>query len=200
MIIFYLHWIQKLITSITFAYISKAFDTVWIKALILKLEKYGFNGHLLFLLKCYLSRRKQRVVIKDAISSIVELKAGVPQGGSVLDPLLFLIFINDVANNMTGFSRLFADDTSIGHTAHNEENLHTCTLISTDLEYLNAWSYRWLVKLNSNKTDIMMFSTRHLENNSIIDFIDISLSPVHMHKHLGVILAVIVSGQNIVMY
>jgi hypothetical protein len=57
---------------------------------------------------------------------------------------------------MTGFGRLFADDTCIGHMAHNEENLHT--LISTDLEYLNAWSYRWLVKFNPNKTDIMIFS------------------------------------------
>ena len=73
----------------------------------------------------------------------------MPQG-SVLGPLLFLIFINDVADNMTGFGRLFADDTCIGHMAHNEENLHT--LISTDLQYLNAWSYRWLVKFNPNKT------------------------------------------------
>jgi hypothetical protein len=55
---------------------------------------------------------------------------------------------------MTGFGRLFADDTCIGHMAHKEENLHT--LISTDLEYLNAWSYRWLVKFNPNKTDIMI--------------------------------------------
>ena len=53
---------------------------------------------------------------------------------------------------MTGFGILFADDTCIGHMAHNEENLHT--LISTDLEYLNAWSYRWLGKCNPNKTDI----------------------------------------------
>ena len=53
---------------------------------------------------------------------------------------------------MTGFDRLFADDTCICHMAHNEEHLHT--LISTDLEYLNAWSYRWLVKFNPNKTDI----------------------------------------------
>jgi len=54
--------------------------------------------------------------------------------------VIFLIFTNDVADNMTNFGRLFADDTStcIGHMAHNEENLHT--LISTDLEYLNAWS------------------------------------------------------------
>ena len=64
--------------------------------------------------------------------------------------------------------RLFADDTCIGHMTHNEENLYT--LISTDLEYLNAWSYRWPVKLNPNKTDIMILSTRHLENNLLFDF------------------------------
>jgi hypothetical protein len=169
---------KKQITSINFVDISKAFDTVWIKALILKLKKYGIW------LKSYLSRRKQRVVIKDVISSTWVLKAGVRQG-SVLGPLLFLIFINDEADNMTGFGKLFADDTCIGHMAHNEENLHT--LISIDLEYLNDRSYRWLVKFNSNKTDIMIFSTRHSENNSIFDFNNISLSPVHMHKHLGVI-------------
>jgi hypothetical protein len=89
---------------------------------------------------------------------------------------------------MTGFGRLFADDTCIGNTAHNEENLHN--LISTDLEYLTAWLYRWLVKFNPNKTYIRIFSTSHLENNSIFDFSDISLSPVHMHKHLGVIFSI----------
>ena len=79
----------------------------------------------------------------------------------------FYIFIKDVADNMTGFGKLFADDTCIGHMAHNEENLHT--LIRTDLEYSNTWSYRRLVKFNPNKTDTMIFSTRHLENNSIFD-------------------------------
>ena len=48
---------------------------------------------------------------------------------------------------------------TLGHTTYNEENIYT--LISTDLEYLSAWSCRWLVKLNPNKTDIMIFSTRH---------------------------------------
>jgi len=81
---------KKQITSITFADISKAFDTVWIKALILKFEKYDIKGNLLFWLKGYLSRRKQRVVIKNAISSTGELKAGVPQR-SVLGLCFFYI-------------------------------------------------------------------------------------------------------------
>ena len=69
----------------------------------------------------------------------------------------------------------------------NLQTLYTPYLSLTDLEYLNAWSYRRLVKFTPNKTDIMIFSTRHLENNLIFDFNNISLSPVHMHKHLGVI-------------
>jgi hypothetical protein len=67
-------------------------------------------------LKGYLAIWKQRVFIKDAISSTGELKAGVPQV-SVVGPLLFLILVNDVADTMTGFGRLLVVDTCIGHTA-----------------------------------------------------------------------------------
>jgi hypothetical protein len=66
-----------------------------------KLERYGIGDNLLIWLKSYLSNRTQRVVIKDALSNIGQLKAGVPQG-SVLGPLLFLVFINDIADGMTG--------------------------------------------------------------------------------------------------
>jgi hypothetical protein len=117
---------NKEMTSITFADVSKAFDRVWIRGLILMLEIYGVKGELLCWLKSYLSNRCQRVIIKDAISSVGELKAGVPQG-SVLGPLLFLIFINDIADDMLGLGRLFADDTSIGHTAHDENTLKYTT-------------------------------------------------------------------------
>ena len=127
---------NKEMTSITFADVSKAFDRVWIRGLILKLERYGVKGELLRWLKSYLSNRCQRVIIKDAISSVGELKAGVPQG-SVLGPLLFLIFINDIADDMIGLGRLFADDTSIGHNAHDETTLKN--MINIDLKYIQEW-------------------------------------------------------------
>ena len=71
---------SKQFTSVTFADISKAFDNVWIKGFLLKLEKYGNGENFLIWLNSYLSNRIQRVVIKDALSNIGQLKAGVPQG------------------------------------------------------------------------------------------------------------------------
>jgi hypothetical protein len=137
--------VLKIIVSVLLGlnFTSHLYDHVFAysKSVLIKVCKFSslcaILGNLLFWLKGYPSRRKQRVVIKDAISSTGELKADVPQG-SVLGTLLFLYFIKDVADNMTGFGKLFADDTCIGHMAHNEENLHT--LIRTDLEYSNTWS------------------------------------------------------------
>ena len=74
-------------------------------------------------LKSYLTNRSQKVAIKEALSELDDLKAGVPQG-SVLSPLLFLVFINDIADDMLGLSRLFSDDTSIGHTALDESRIY----------------------------------------------------------------------------
>ena len=175
---------NKHLTSVTFADISKAFDTVWIRALLLKLEKYGVKGDVLAWLKSYLSNRTQKVMIKDALSSVGQLRAGVPQG-SVLGPLLFLVFINDIADHMSGLGRLFADDTSIGHVADDEHTLKN--LINSDLACLNEWSKRWLVKFNQNKTDIMVFSLRNTLNHLVLDFNGIPINTVDSHKHLGVI-------------
>jgi hypothetical protein len=91
--------------------VSKAFDRVWLRGLLLKLERYGIKGNLLWWLESYISNREQQVIIKDTISLKGNLKAGVPQG-SIPDPLLFLIFINDIVDDMLGLCRLFADDTS----------------------------------------------------------------------------------------
>ena len=149
----------KQVSSVTFADISKAFDTVWVKALLYKLGKYGMKGDLLCWLKSYLSNRTQRVMIKDALSGIGHLHAGVPQG-LVLGPLMFLIFINDITDEIVDLGRLFADDTSIGHIAQDESTLKN--MINTDLNHLKKWSNRWLLKFNPTKTEIIILKSMAL--------------------------------------
>ena len=93
-----------------FCDISKAFDRVWHRGLILKLKKYGIRGDLLQWFESYLTNRSQQVRINDSLSFPKHTNAGVPQG-SVLGP--FFIYINDLANSLEGSASLFADDTSI---------------------------------------------------------------------------------------
>ena len=69
---------------------------------------------------------------------------------------------------MLGLGRLFSDDTSIGHTAHDENTLKN--MINIDLKYIQKWSKRWLVKFNPSKTDIMVFSANNQQNDLICDF------------------------------
>ena len=126
-------------------------------------------------LKSYLTNRSQKVAIKEALSELDDLKAGVPQG-SVLGPLLFLVFINDIADDMLGLSRLFADDTSIGHTALDESTLKN--MINIDLNNLKKWGDTWLAKFNPNKTEIMIFNIKNQQDEFSFDFDGIILNSV----------------------
>ena len=92
--------------------ISKAFDKVWHDVLIFKLETYGIDGKLLKVLKSYLKDWQQRVFLDGQTSSWKNILAGVPQG-SVLGPLLFVIYINDLPDGLTLLCKIFADDTSL---------------------------------------------------------------------------------------
>ena len=95
-----------------FCDISKAFDRVWHAGLLYKLEAAGVTGEVLNWFKSYLSDRRQRVILPGVSSVWNCIRAGVPQG-SILGPLLFLLFINDIVNGIDSNIRLFADDTSL---------------------------------------------------------------------------------------
>ena len=98
--------------------LSKAFDTIDHDILLYKLNKYGIRGIVLSWIKSYLSNRQQFVSIDKVESSLLNIKCGVPQG-SILGPLLFVIYINDIVNSSTVLAFvLFADDTNLYYPTH----------------------------------------------------------------------------------
>ena len=116
--------------------ISEAFDKVWHEGLLLKLNQNGISGNLLKLLRDFLSYRKRRVVLNGQHSSWDNVNLGVQQG-SVLGLLLFLIYINDLSNNLSSNCKHFADDTSLFSVVNN---IHTsATTLSQDLKAITNW-------------------------------------------------------------
>ena len=103
-----------------FRYINiyKAFDKVWDQWIIFKLRQNGISGDQLNILSDLLSNRKQRVVFNGQTSSWAIITTGIPQG-SILGPLLFLIYINNLPDGFTSIAKLFADDTSLFSLFHD---------------------------------------------------------------------------------
>ena len=98
--------------------ISKAFDKIWHEALLNKLESLGISGNLLNLFCSFLNDRQQRVVLNGQLSNWTPILAVVLQG-SILGPLLFLIYVNDLPDNLNSLIKLFADETSLFSTAYD---------------------------------------------------------------------------------
>ena len=113
------------------------------------MKLYGIKGNLLSWFKNYLHERKQKVVIRDSSSSLSNVFAGVPQG-CMLGPLLFLIYINDIGEQLLSMTRLFADDTSLGYLSSSPDTLEL--VINHDLNKLSTWSGQWLMSFNPDKT------------------------------------------------
>ena len=173
-------------TRAVFLDLSKAFDRVWHEGLIYKLECKGISGNLLTLVRNYLKDRKQRVVLNGRSSEWATVSAGVPQG-SVLGPLFFLIYINDLTENVACGVKLFADDTSLFSVVRNENE--TAQALNSDLEKLRIWAWQWKMKFNADKTEEVVFSCKR--NKPVHPTLKLGSSDISAkieHKHLGMIL------------
>lgn len=168
-----------------FCDISKAFDRVWHQGLLHKLKTIGVGGKLLLWFESYLENRTQKVVLNNGISSSVkELKAGVPQG-SILGPLLFTIFINNIVISIQSNICLFADDTFLYIIVDNPTD--ASDIINSDLQKIANWANTWLVSFNPNKTDSMIISRKtSTPFHPMLYMYNIPITEVDHHKHLGV--------------
>ena len=128
--------------------ISKAFDRVWHNGLIYKIKSFGISDTPLKLIENFLNNRYQRVVLNGQSSSWAEVSAGVPQG-SVLGPLFFLMYINDLSCGLSSTTKLFANDTSIFSVVHVTQSTHVNEL--NDLEKISNWAYQW-ISFNPDKS------------------------------------------------
>ena len=113
--------------------------------MIFKLKTYGIDGKLLKLLENYLTDRQQRVVLNGQTSSWQNIYAGVPQG-SVLGPLLFLIYINDLPAGLTSMCKIFADDTSLFSKVNDKSNSNV--QLNSDLAKISKWALQWKMSFN----------------------------------------------------
>jgi hypothetical protein len=169
---------------LVFLDVSKAFDRVWHSGLLNKLRCMGIEGRLFDWLCDYLSDRKIRVVINGQKSDWLKPNAGVPQG-SILGPLLFLVFINDITNNIESNINLFADDTSLMEIIDNYVDSYA--KLNRDLNRLSNWANKWLVTFNANKTVYLKISRKtNPAPNPVLLLNGIIIREVFQHKHLGV--------------
>ena len=162
---------------------SKAFDRVPHERLVRKVQAHGIDGDILQWIKAWLNERKQRVMINGARSNWEVVTSGVPQG-SVLGPLLFIMYINDLDSGITSRISKFADDTKIGRVINSNDD---CINLQKDLDLLHKWSEDWQMEFNVNKCKVLsvgktIADAQYLLNNNVISKSD-------CEKDLGVIVS-----------
>ena len=162
--------------------LQKAFDKVPHDRLIFKIEKMGVCGKVLQWVTEWLRERKQRVVLNGEMSSWKDVLSGVPQG-SVLGPVLFLIYVDDLDNDVVNKLLKFADDTKLfGIVSDNQQ----CTVLEQDLSKIINWSDKWLMPFNVDKCCVMHIGKQNLVKDYKIK--NQSLKSVTEEKDLGIII------------
>ena len=141
---------------------AKAFDTVSHDLLIHKLKRFNICPQVVSWITDFLTGRKQRVTLSGALSDWTDVLSGVPQG-SVLGPLLFLLFINDLGNELKCKVRLFADDSVLYH----EVSETSAAEVQSDLDAVKRWCTQWDLELNVDKCCVMRASRKRNKSEPI---------------------------------
>jgi hypothetical protein len=179
---------DKIPVDVAFMDFAKAFDLVPYKRLLHKLSSYGICGSLLNWIRSFLNKRQQRVVMGDYVSLWIEVLSGVPQG-SVLGPILFIIFINEISDIISSQKKLYADDAKIYTRITSVADSNQ---LQYDIDNLVEWSRVWLMRLNESKCKVMHIGK---ENQQYMYTINTSqnavmiLSKSTLERDLGVMIS-----------
>ena len=142
-------------TTAVFVDLKQAYDRVWRKGLLLKMQRMGIHGKMYAWIKSFLTGRLIQTQVNKSMSSKQTLEEGLPQG-SALSCTLFLIFINDLPEVLKYEKALYADDLALWHTFKNPET--SAFLLNEDLQRLSKYCSKWKLKINTTKTVYTIFS------------------------------------------
>ena len=150
--------------------ISKAFDRVWQAGLLHKFKSYGISGQIFGIISSFLSNRRLRVVLDGKSSQEYPVNAGVPQG-SILGHTLFLLYINDLPDDVICDIAIYADDTTLYSKCNQAydlwQQLEVASELESDLRDTEDWSRKWLVDFDAGKTQLVSFDWSY--NTGAID-------------------------------
>jgi len=161
---------------------SKAFDKVSHPKLLAKLQCYGIKNSVHSWISSFLTGRTQQVVLNNTFSDSVSVESGVPQG-SVLGPVLFLLFINDITSNITSHIRLFADDCVLYREINSASDKVT---LQEDLDRLTNWADKWKMLFNVSKCNTLHVSRSRKRETNPYYMNGQQLENVKETKYLGV--------------
>jgi len=162
----------------------KAFDSVPHKKLLEKLQDLGIQNNLLKWIEQFLASRTLRVGVRGTLSDIIDILSGVPQG-SVLGPLLFLLFVNDLPDWVISSLKMFADDTKLWRTQKTGVDRD---ILQKDLDSLSEWSEKWQLKFNPAKCKLMHIGSKTETEYFMADESGekIKVEEIDIEKDLGV--------------
>ena len=179
---------QGNVNAVVFLDLKKAFDTVNHEILLSKLRAYGIGGVAGNWFKSYLNNRNQKCFVNGQLSGSRSLLCGIPQG-TILGPLLFLIYINDLPNCLVhSRPRMYADDTHLTFASNNLDDIEYH--LNLDLAKVNKWLIANRLTLNQSKTEFMLIGARQrlctLQSAPCLAIDNVPIKQVSQIKSLGV--------------
>lgn len=168
--------------------ISKAFDCTWHAGLLYKLQQLGVTDTLLNWVRSYLSDRSQRVIVKGQESTVTKTECGVPQG-SILGPLFFLVYMNDLPEVTLSTTYLYADDVALFETV--QDPVVSAISLNSDLRQIAQWSNQWLLNFNPGKSRSVLFTpySANQHQHPPLFLHQSKITEKTAHRHLGLTLS-----------